>query len=243
VEVPEAHVARALRALLEARTEAVEGHLRCVRAGRGPLGFVVAVIRARLACDPRGLEEYALLHPQVAATPYARATLSALRARLSGEPPDVEGLEPVDVESATLLALAHAREREPAAAARVLDRALALAAETGVRWPFVELGAPMEALLRRRLRSPGAHRALIIELTGRTLGGYETAPLRDPLSPREQTLLRYLPTQLANREIAAELFITTNTVKTHLRSIYRKLEVEGRREAVTRARDLHLLGG
>ena len=50
-------------------------------------------------------------------------------------------------------------------------------------------------------------------------------------------ILRYLPTSLSNREIAGELFVTTNTVKTHLRSIYRKLGVAGRREAVERARD------
>jgi LuxR family maltose regulon positive regulatory protein len=242
VVTPEAHVARALRALLEARTDEVEGHLRRVPVGNQPLGAVVAVIRARLARDPHPLDEFALLHPQAAATPYARAALGLWRARLAGEAPDVETLEPVDVESAARLALAHATAREAAAAARALDTALKLAAETGVRWPFVELGAPMEALLRQRLHSPTTQRALIIDLIGRGLGAHETAPLRDPLSPREETLLRYLPTQLANREIAAELFITTNTVKTHLRSIYRKLEVEGRRVAVARARDLHLLG-
>ena len=53
--------------------------------------------------------------------------------------------------------------------------------------------------------------------------------------------MRYLPTTLSNGEIAAELFVTTNTVKTHLRSIYRKLDVARRREAVERARDLRLL--
>ncbi|HEX6026182.1 MAG TPA: LuxR C-terminal-related transcriptional regulator, partial [Solirubrobacter sp.] len=47
---------------------------------------------------------------------------------------------------------------------------------------------------------------------------------------------------LSNREIANELFVTTNTVKTHLRSIYRKLGVAGRREAVERARALRLTG-
>jgi LuxR family maltose regulon positive regulatory protein len=69
------------------------------------------------------------------------------------------------------------------------------------------------------------------------------APLLEPLSDREQAILRYLPTTLSNREIAAELFVTTNTVKTHLRSIYRKLDVARRREAVERARDLRLLSG
>ena len=66
-------------------------------------------------------------------------------------------------------------------------------------------------------------------------------PLLEPLSDRERAILRYLPTTLSNREIASELFVTTNTVKTHLRSIYRKLDVARRRDAVDRARDLRLL--
>jgi LuxR family maltose regulon positive regulatory protein len=90
-----------------------------------------------------------------------------------------------------------------------------------------------------------AHRAMAGEL----LAAFEdrdherrsVAPLLEPLSERECAILRYLPTTLSNREIAAELFVTTNTVKTHLRSIYRKLDVARRREAVERARDLRLL--
>ena len=69
----------------------------------------------------------------------------------------------------------------------------------------------------------------------------DVAPLLDPLSEREQAILRYLPTTLSNREIADELFVTTNTVKTHLRNIYRKLDVAHRRQAVQRARELRLL--
>ena len=51
------------------------------------------------------------------------------------------------------------------------------------------------------------------------------APLHEPLSERELTVLRYLPTLLSSSEIAGELFVTVNTVKSHLKSIYRKLEV------------------
>jgi LuxR family maltose regulon positive regulatory protein len=65
--------------------------------------------------------------------------------------------------------------------------------------------------------------------------------LLEPLTDRERSVLRFLPTRLSNSEMAAELFISTNTVKTHLRSIYRKLDVEHRREAVARARELSLL--
>jgi LuxR family maltose regulon positive regulatory protein len=61
------------------------------------------------------------------------------------------------------------------------------------------------------------------------------------LSVREAAVLRFLPTMMSNGEIAAELFVSVNTVKTHLKSIYRKLDVPDRREAVRRARDLELL--
>jgi LuxR family transcriptional regulator, maltose regulon positive regulatory protein len=46
---------------------------------------------------------------------------------------------------------------------------------------------------------------------------------------------------MSNQEIAAELFVSVNTVKTHLKAIYRKLDVPDRREAVRRARELELL--
>ena len=63
----------------------------------------------------------------------------------------------------------------------------------------------------------------------------------DPLTERERAVLGYLPTMFKATEIAADLFITINTVKTHQRSIYRKLGVVTRRDAVDRARALHLL--
>ncbi len=66
--------------------------------------------------------------------------------------------------------------------------------------------------------------------------------LVEPLSDRELAVLRYLPTMMSNQDIGGELFISINTVKTHLRQIYRKLDVHTRRGAVDRARELHLLG-
>jgi LuxR family maltose regulon positive regulatory protein len=66
--------------------------------------------------------------------------------------------------------------------------------------------------------------------------------LGDSLSNKERVVLRYLPTMMPNREIAAELFVSVNTVKTHLKSIYRKLHTSSRRETVERARELRLIG-
>jgi len=65
--------------------------------------------------------------------------------------------------------------------------------------------------------------------------------LPEPLTPRELTILRLLATTMSTGEIAAELCLSVNTVKTHLASIYRKLPASRRREAVLRARDLELM--
>ena len=67
------------------------------------------------------------------------------------------------------------------------------------------------------------------------------APPAGRLTEREMAVLVYLPTMLTSAEIAADLFITVNTVKTHQHAIYRKLGVNNRRKAVVRARAENLL--
>ncbi len=63
----------------------------------------------------------------------------------------------------------------------------------------------------------------------------------EPLSDREIEVLRLLASGRSNREIAAELYLATGTVKAHLNHIFRKLDARSRLDAVTRARSLHLL--
>jgi DNA-binding CsgD family transcriptional regulator len=58
----------------------------------------------------------------------------------------------------------------------------------------------------------------------------------EPLTQSETRVLRYLPTHMGAPEIAAELYLSANTVKTHLRHVYRKLGAHSRQEAVQRAR-------
>ena len=67
------------------------------------------------------------------------------------------------------------------------------------------------------------------------------ANLPDPLTPRELTVLRFLATSMSTTEIADELCLSANTVKTHLAAIYRKLPASRRRDAVLRARQLELM--
>jgi LuxR family transcriptional regulator, maltose regulon positive regulatory protein len=70
----------------------------------------------------------------------------------------------------------------------------------------------------------------------------EPSQPREDLSQSEQRVLRYLPSNLSAPEIGNELYLSTNTVKTHMRHIYAKLGVHRRTEAVERARELGLLG-
>jgi LuxR family maltose regulon positive regulatory protein len=62
-----------------------------------------------------------------------------------------------------------------------------------------------------------------------------------PLTEGETRVLRYLPTHMSAAEIAAELYLSANTVRTHLRHLYRKLGAHSRHEAVQRARAIGLL--
>jgi DNA-binding CsgD family transcriptional regulator len=91
--------------------------------------------------------------------------------------------------------------------------------------------------------------ALAAELAGLLGGVRRPAPAPagappwpgEPLTHSETRVLRYLPTHMGTPEIAAELFLSANTVKTHLRHLYRKLGAHNRREAVQRARAMGLL--
>jgi len=69
----------------------------------------------------------------------------------------------------------------------------------------------------------------------------EPEPLAEQLTDREMGVLRLLPNMLSNTEIADELFISVNTVKVHLKTLYRKLDAPNRRTAVRRGQALRLI--
>ena len=155
------------------------------------------------------------------------------------------------------------------AAGRALERALDLAEPDGALLWF--LLHPVPDLLERHARHRTAHAALIAEIRGMLApgpggpggpgghggpggpGGPGSSPmsrgglggssprLAEPLSKSELRVLRYLPTNLTAPEIAGELYVSRNTVKTHMRRLYAKLGTHRRAEAITRARDLGLL--
>jgi len=170
------------------------------------------------------------------------AARGALAPWLDGAP---AAFGPTRVELWLLDALARDAEADVEGASASLERALDEAEPHGIRRPFADLGGHVATLLRRQLRRGTAHRSLIDDVL-RDVDRPQLALrprllLLEPLSEREAAVLRFLPTMMSNGEIAAELFVSVNTVKTHLKSIYRKLDVPDRREAVRRARDLELL--
>ena len=125
-----------------------------------------------------------------------------------------------------------------------LERALELAEPEGMILPFVL--AECQDLLERVPRHRTAHGALVRTILGVLAGSSAPrrgapAPLLDELSDAEVRVVRYLPSNLKTPEIASELFVSPNTVRTHIRHIYAKLDAHDRNEAVARARELGLL--
>ena len=149
------------------------------------------------------------------------------------------------VETHLLAALAHHELGDQRAANQAAERALGLAEPDRLILPFVmtDAGELLEALPRHET----AHAALLTDILdlvhGSSLAAQDQSPspLAEELSPTELRVLRYLPTNLSRPEIASELSVSVNTVNTHVRNIYAKLQARDRSSAVQRARELRLL--
>jgi LuxR family transcriptional regulator, maltose regulon positive regulatory protein len=149
------------------------------------------------------------------------------------------------VQAFLLEAIARDALGDASAARRALERALGLARPESILFPF--LFDPAPELLERHRRLGTAHAALISQILDVLAGRKPAAPpgaperLREPLSSSEIRVLRYLPTKLSVPEIADQLYLSVNTVKTHMRHLYDKLGAHRRHEAVEQARALGLL--
>jgi len=122
-----------------------------------------------------------------------------------------------------------------------------------MRWPFLEASTQVRQLLRThpllRDRSTWLNPSAPRGTTSRGAGGAEEGapaatlapPVVQELSERELEVLRHLAEMLSTAEIAASMFVSVNTVRTHIRSILRKLSVSRRNEAVRRAKELRIL--
>jgi LuxR family maltose regulon positive regulatory protein len=161
-----------------------------------------------------------------------------------GGAPQVLNLRRATVHALLLDAVARDQLGDPRNAEASIERALELAERDGMILQFTLV--PVRELLERHPRHSTAHATLLSTILDVLGGGSpqparEAAELRDELSDAELRVLRYLPSNLKVPEIAAELFVSANTVRTHLRHIYAKLDTHTRSEAVARARDLGLL--
>ena len=176
------------------------------------------------------------------------------------EPP-VRTLErlPLEVQVETWLVLAEQSVRmgDPARGEACLDRALRLAAPERLRRPFLEARGDVRAMLDRRGLAPRTrwlHRPVSVhtDYPLRSDHGWEPAPLTEPdaappehlvnpLTKKELEVLGHLAELLTTEEIADTMFVSVNTVRSHVRNILRKLGVARRNEAVRRAWELQLL--
>jgi LuxR family maltose regulon positive regulatory protein len=170
--------------------------------------------------------------------------LDAVRAVLDGTAPLIGYV--TAVEANLLAGLAHRALGAADAANQAAERALALAESDRLVLPFAMTFS--RELLEALPPHETAHAALLAGILD-VLHGSSRVPAGNPrpllaaeeLSPGELRVLRYLPTNLSRPEIAGQLSVSVNTVSTHVRSIYAKLQVRDRSAAVQRARELRLL--
>ena len=184
----------------------------------------------------------------------ARAVICLAEGDLAGAlaavQPVLDGTAPVIgyvtvVEAHLLAGLAHNGVGDQRAVNQAVERALALAEADRLVLPFAMTFS--RELLESLPPHETAHAALLAGILDALHGSHPAPGIHRPpldgeeLSPGELRVLRYLPTNLSRPEIAGELSVSVNTVSTHVRSIYAKLQVTDRSSAVQRARELRLL--
>jgi LuxR family maltose regulon positive regulatory protein len=218
----------------------------CLAEGRAGVALKL-ISRARQRWQPPHWlgHKLTLLESQACAAagddPAARRVLAT-----AGFPGDQK---PLDLEGSLIDARLSYESGDSARGHRSLERALQLAGAEQIRLPFARERVWLRPILRRDpdlvrryghlleedLRSLGAAPA--------TLPGTDEPPplMVGPLSDREREVLERLSGMLSTAEIATDMYISVNTVKTHLKSIYRKLSATHRGEAVRRARKLNLI--
>jgi LuxR family maltose regulon positive regulatory protein len=209
-------------------------------------GDIQSAVDVAERAEPRSTLDAAvtLAHARLAAGDYQGAGRAmAAGAASPGEPP-----ERVRLEGWLIDARLSYGGGDGVRGRRSLEQALRLGKPEQLRLAFAMERAWIRPVLRRDPELAHAYQGLLG--TGLTTNGWlplrsdtgQAAPvIVEQLSEREREVLRHLSRMLSTAEIATEMYISVNTVKTHLRSIYRKLSAAHRGEAVRRARQLELI--
>lgn len=219
-------------------------------------GHTALVASAAHLARGRPEEAAALLHAvpghqPVCAVAEARARLAAGAPRaaldlLDGLPPESRTGPAVTVRALLVRAEAAHAAGDPAAVRRLVAQALHEARRERLRRPFAEAGGWLRPLLDTAPLRSLATGWLTPEPPGSPSHTgpprpEDRPPVVEELSGRERDVLRRLDRMMSTEEIAADLCVSVNTVKTHLKSVFRKLAVNRRNDAVRRARELRLL--
>jgi LuxR family maltose regulon positive regulatory protein len=218
------------------------------------LASVSTLLRVRLRHDRGDIEgARRLLGSSVARVPWLHAALEAEAVALEGvtdggvenEPREVAVETPsAKVEHLLMRARRHCARGDLGAGRLAVMRAMALAEDERIRRPFAHV--PLQ--IRLLIRTDPAISVLAVWLRPEHNGPRRRQPAQanaaqvdQALSEKELEVLRHLSALLTTEEIAAAMFISVNTVKTHVRAILRKLSVSRRNEAVRRARELGIV--
>jgi LuxR family maltose regulon positive regulatory protein len=145
------------------------------------------------------------------------------------------------IEIGLLAALAHQMKGQITVALEILRPILTLTEPEGYTQIFVELGEPVRELLQRLPANEQSRLSQTLQQALFDVAGAASTAMVEPLSPREMDVLCLIAAGLSNKQIAAELTVTLNTIKKHTSHIYSKLAVNGRTQAIARARELHLI--
>jgi LuxR family maltose regulon positive regulatory protein len=243
------------------------GLLTTARDGAGPVPAALGILdadialaegdvrraAAALASLPEAADGRELLHARLALAEgdhdsALRLASQCLEAGAGRGPEAGAGLTPRERITALLVVAASSRRLGAASGdiAELIEQALLTGQPHGSYRPYLDGGPAVRSVIATAVPPTGPAAAFagrIMERFACQLPG--TAAGRgdggQALSESELAVLRLLPTYLTNQEIAASLFLSVNTVKTHLRSVYHKLGVTSRREAIAHGRRRQLL--
>jgi LuxR family transcriptional regulator, maltose regulon positive regulatory protein len=217
--------------LVESRACAAEGEIEAALTSAG-----------RAGSSPEAAVALAHVHAVAGDSEAAHRTLAPVLAA-DGQVPD-----PVRVQALLVDARLGYDGGDDSHGHRSLASALRLAEREQLRLPFAVERGWLGPVLRRDPELAGSHRPLLAQALGldqlpaaMDAGGQSPVLIIEPLTEREREVLVHVSGMLNTAEVAEEMYISVNTVKTHLRNIYRKLAAAHRSEAVRRARQLELI--